>query len=683
MPEYSQAQRPMRVDTVLDEDVLLLAGFSGSEAISSPFAFDLELLSEDPGLDVDAMLRTPVVLTIDLPDGEQRRIHGLVRRFSQLGQHDELTSYNAELVPWLWFLSLSRDCKIFQEMTVLDIVEEVFKSQGYSDFEIRCTRDYAPREYCVQYRETHFNFVSRLLEEEGIFYFFEHSESGHVLVLADSNSAIEPCPGPPSARMALEPLPEEDVVTQLRRERSVHVGMVTLRDYDYLQPSLELEGSIAGQGREEVYDSPGLPWFPGAHDDGDRNKFAKLEDTEHYARLQLEAEEALRHTVRGESSCRGFQSGCRFELKGHYSRDANQSYMLLQVRHVGNAGDYRSWNDSPLDYRNDFLAIPDDVPFHPLRRTSKPFIHGTQTAEVVGKAGEEVWVDKHGRIKVQFHWDRIGQRNEDSCCWVRVMTPWGGQGYGGVSIPRIGNEVVVAFLEGDPDRPLVTGSVYNAEQTPPFELPGSGIQMGMKSRSSPGGGGFNEITMTDTKGKEMMNIHAQYDMVTTVLHDDRQTVKNDRTITVEGNHTEAITKDCKISVDGTHTETIKHDTALTITEGDHTITVAAGEQTNTVDKDIKLTSKTTVIHLKAATEIKLEVGASSLLMKDDGTIELEGVNVSVKGTGVTIKGDANVTIKGGTVHSEADSQHQTKGAIVMSDGTATNTIKGGMVMLNP
>jgi type VI secretion system secreted protein VgrG len=292
------------------------------------------------------------------------------------------------------------------------------------------------------------------------------------------------------------------------------------------------------------------------------------------------------------------------------------------------------------------------VPYRPLRTTPKPRIWGTQTALVVGKAGEEIWTDKQGRVKVQFYWDRLGKKDENSSCWIRVSQPWAGKGWGGLAVPRIGQEVVVEFLEGDPDQPIIVGRVYNAEQTPPYDPGKGGVVSGMRSNTHKGRG-YNEMSMEDTAGKEKITIHAQYDMGTTVEHDDTQHI-------VSGNRT--------INIDaGTHTETI---------HGDTKISVKAGTQSNTVNKSIDITSETAYIHLKAATEIQLEVGASKLLMKSDGTISLTGVSIGQQGS-------TSVTIKGGMVHSEADSQHQTKGVIVLSDGSATNTVKGGMVMLNP
>ncbi|MFW6206668.1 MAG: type VI secretion system Vgr family protein, partial [Gemmatimonadota bacterium] len=429
MPEYTQANLPMRIDTVLDEDVLLLNSFSGTEAISKPFTIHLDLLSEDPEIDPDELLRSEVLLSIDLPDGSTRPFHGHISQFVQLGRSDELTHYQAEMVPWLWFLSLSQDCRIFQEMDVLEIVEEIFSDLGYSDFDVRCVRNYPKRQYCVQYRESHLNFISRLLEEEGIFYFFEHSDSGHVMVIADDNSSIQPSPGAEEVRIMEDASPGEDVVHSLRRKHAVHLGRVTLRDYDYLKPSLQLESSVSGEEWEEAYDYPG--------------KYSELEDGDRYSRLRLEESEMGRQMVRGRGACRGFQSGFRFDLAGHYRADANTTYALVEIRHDGSAGGYRSDAGPATHYSNEFLAIPHEVPFRPPHRAERPRIQGTQTAEVVGPSGEEIWVDEHSRIKVQFHWDRRGEKDENSSCWIRVASTWAGKSWGAIEIPRIGQEVLV------------------------------------------------------------------------------------------------------------------------------------------------------------------------------------------------------------------------------------------------
>ncbi len=367
MAKYSQADRPMRIDTDLGEDALLLEGFTGEEEVSTPFHFTLELLSENPSIDGAPLLRSPAALTLKLADGSKRFVHGRISRFTQLGRDEELTSYRAELVPWLWLLSLSTDCKVFQDLSVLEIVEQVFKAQGYSDFEIKCTKSYAKREFCVQYHETHLNFVSRLMEEEGIFYFFVHSKDKHVLTLADANSAVKPCPGQPTARIAAQSgdWQREDVVTAFQRELAVHTEKVTLRDYDYLQPSLQLEGSASGKGKSEAYDYPGI--------------FTKLDDGERYARLYLEGHETWAQVVRGASACRAFQTGTRFDLKEHYRSDANQTYMLVSVGHSGRTA-YGKHESAPFAYDNSFVAIPFAVPFRRCSSTGTGTARRTRTA---------------------------------------------------------------------------------------------------------------------------------------------------------------------------------------------------------------------------------------------------------------------------------------------------------------
>jgi type VI secretion system secreted protein VgrG len=670
---YTQTNLPIRVETVLGPDVLLLSGVSGVEGVSAPFSFGLDLLSEDDGVDAAGLLRTPASVTLLLSTGEERTIHGLIRRFVQEGRDEELTTYQAEIVPWLWFLSLSRESRIHQNLSVPEIVEQVFRGLGHADFEVRCTKSYPKREFCVQYRETHLDFVSRLLEEEGIFYFFEHTPGRHLLVLADDNSAVKPCPCVGSARMAPQDADGGDVVAMLHWEEQACTGRVVLKDYDFLQPSLTLESTIAAAEPEESYDYPGDFTAP---DDGDR-----------YARIRLEEAAAMRQTVRGQGTCRDFRAGCRFDLTDHFGSAANQPYMLVQVQHVATAGDFRAGDAGVMEYRNHFVAIPHGVPFRPPRTTPHPVVHGSQTALVVGPAGEEVWTDSHGRIKVQFYWDRRGKKDENSSCWVRVAQPWAGKGWGAVQIPRIGNEVVVEFLEGDPDRPLVVGSVYNAEQAPPFALPGAGIQMGMKSRSSPGGGGYNEITLTDSKGRELVNVHAQRDMTTAVEHDESLTVGNDRSagvghdehlsvghdqqvsvgknrsesvgaddsLSVGGNRRVAVEKDETLGVDGRRSKTVGKDESVEVggkrdssVGKDETLSVGEKRSVEVAKDDLLKVGKKLLI--EAGDEIVLKTGEASITLKKDGTITIKGKDLKLDGSGkVNVKAGSDVVIKGSKV----------------------------------
>ena len=661
MAKYTQANRPIRIKTVLGDDALLLQGFAGQEGVSTPFSYTLDLRSENASIDPAKLLKSAACISLQLADGSMRPFHGLINRFTQLERADELVAYRAQMVPWLWFLALSSDCKIFQNLSVLEIVEQVFKAQGYSDFEIKCTKSYPKREFCVQYRETHLNFVSRLMEEEGIFYFFTHTNDKHVLVLADAPSAVKPCPVQAAARMAPQAAEwqEEDVVLAFQQEHAFQTGKVTLRDYDYLQPSLQLESSVSGHGGPEVYDFPG--------------SFAKLDEGERYARLLLEGREATQHVSRGESTCRTFVSGYRFDLKEHYRSDANQTYQLLHLQHSAQTSDYRTGEAGHFDYHNSFVAIPHSTPFRPLRVTPEPVVQGSQTALVVGKSGEEIWVDKHGRVKVQFYWDRNGKKNEDSSCWVRVATSWAGKSWGFVQIPRIGQEVIIDFIEGDPDRPLITGRVYNAEQTPPYTLPGDQTQSGVKSRSSKGGGtdNFNEIRLEDKKGGEQIVIHAEKDMQVdvendrskSVGHDETVSIGNDRTesvgndesITIKKNRSESVGEDESVSISGNRSLSVSKDETIDVT-GKRSDSVGKDEEvtigenrTSNVGKDDKLdVGKNLVIN--AADSVTIKTGDATITMKKNGDIQIKGSNIKLDGSGkIDIKASGDVTIKGSTV----------------------------------
>ena len=672
MPTYSQANRPMRVETTLGEDVLLLTDFSGEEAISAPFSYTLELLSEHGSVGGRTLLRSPVTVTVDLAGGGQRVVHGLVRRFVQLGRRDtNLYSYRAEIAPWLWFLSLSSECRIFQDMSVLDIVEQVFKDHGFSDFAIRCTRSYPKREFCVQYRETHLNFVSRLLEDEGIFYFFEHSQDKHTLVLADSNSAIKPCPDQGSARVAAQEgeWQHEDVVTDFEREDAVHTGKITLRDYDYLQPTLQLESSISGDGKSEAYDYPGHYTKP---DEGDR-----------YARVRLEEQETWLQLSHGTSNCRAFCSGVRFDLREHHRGDTNQTYTLASVQHSAHMGGYRPGEADAFEYHNAFVALPHSAPFRPPSTARKPVIRGCQTALVVGPSGEEIWTDKYGRVKIQFHWDRVGKKDENSSCWVRVASVWAGKGWGHVQIPRIGQEVVVDFLEGDPDHPIITGRVYNADQMPPYALPGAQTQSGVKSRSSKGGSGetFNEIRLEDKKDSEQIVIHAEKDLQVEVENDETRQVDHDRTTTIKNNDTHIVTEgdDAHTVKQGKQTVVIETgNQEVTLKQGDQKVTLDQGNQNVTLSQgnqeiDVKMGNRT----------VKVDMGnvSTKASLGQIAHEAMQGIEIKVGQNSITVD-QTGVTIKGMMITIEGQVQTEVKGLMTNINGTAMLQVKGGITMIN-
>ncbi len=655
---FTQQNRFISIDTPLGQDKLLLRSFSGTEAISKVFNFQLELLSEDHNIDISKILGERVTVTINLPEnqGGQRYFNGFICRFKQLPSISRFARYQAEMIPWLWFLTRTTDCKIFQKEVVPDIIEKVFRQFNFQDFERELQKSYEPWEYCVQYRETACNFVMRLLEMEGIYFFFRHEKGRHILVMADTPNAHKPLDPKKITYEFIEGSgydQDESRIDSWLIDHDLRTGRYAVTDYNFETPSRSLLANVdsrinIGNNHDyELYD------YPGGYDNRDEG--------DKYVRLRMEEEEVEHATIQAEGNCRHFTPGYRFELTGHNRRDQNKEYVLTSVIHDASIGGNFPDSTSAEDhhYRNRFTCIAYSVPFRPSRHTPKTVVQGTQTAVVVGPKGEEIYTDKYGRVKVQFHWDRYGKFDENSSCWVRVSHPWAGKGWGSVSIPRIGQEVIVDFLEGDPDLPIITGRVYNAETMPPYDLPASGVVSGIKSNTHKGKG-YNEMSMDDTAGKEKITVHAQYDMSATVKHDDTQTVHNNRTI----------------GVDGTHTETIKKDTKVTVTEGSYTLSVAANKSKHEAKQDIEIVSTASHIYIHAATSIQLQVGASKLWMASDGNIELSGVNIAINGS-------STVAIKGQIVNSEATAQHHIKGGTVVSEGDAMNTVKGGVVLLNP
>ena len=685
MAPFSQANRPMKVTTPLGADALLLSGFAATEAVSAPFVLSLNLLSEDDTIAGTDLLRKPVSVSLKLASGDERIFHGIVRQFMQFGREERLIAYRMEVVPAFWFLTLASDCRIFQNLSALEIVQQVLKANSVTDVEVRCTKSYPKREFCVQYRETHFDFVSRLLEEEGIYYFFEHTSSKHTLILGDDFTGVKPCPHEAPAKMAAsaEPWQESDVIVELTTSMSVHTGQVALRDYDPLQPNLQLQSVMQGNQPNQRYDYPG--------------EFTQGGDGDRKAKLLIEEFASRESVISGKGNCRFFLSGHSFDLADHYRRDVNAKYHLLEVRHSASAGDFRTWNSAPMDYRNDFVAVPSKTKFRPPRLTKPPLVHGTQTAVVVGPGGEEISVDKFGRVKVQFFWDRLGKKNEESSCWVRVATTWAGKQWGAISIPRIGQEVVVDFLEGDPDRPIIVGSVYNADMMPPYALPANRTQSGIKSRSSLSGSpdNFNEIRFEDKKGSEQIVIHAEKDKIVSVENDRNETVGHDETysighdqsidvgndrtekvgknesITIGKNRTESVGANESISIAGARTENVSKDESITIGGGrtesvgkdesidigaNRTITIAKNEtmtvgetRTTEVGKD-ETTKVAKHYSLDAGESIILKTGDASITMKKDGTIQIKGKDITIEGSGkINVKASSDVVIKGSKV----------------------------------
>jgi len=537
MPTYSQENRLIAIETPLGTDVLLLHRFSGREGISQLFRFELDMLSENSSIAFSDIVGQRVTVSVRKPGGDLRYINGFISRFAQSGSDPRFSYYHAEIVPWLWFLTRCADCRIFQNKSVIDIIKQVFTDRGFNDFDDRCEGNLPTREYCVQYRESDFNFVSRLMEQYGIFYFFEHTDSKHTLVLANSLQAHQPCPGQPSApfRETAGPggLPErEDVITLWRLEQELRPGKYALTDYNFETPntnlldSLSTRKEIAQNTKYEVFDYPGI--------------YPNISEGEQVVKVRMEEEEAFVAIATGHGTCRSFIPGFLFDLSDHYRPDMNRGYIITEVQHDASLGDsYTSDDESQVSYTNSFNVIPDDTTYRPRRLTPRAVVQGPQTAVVVGPSGSEIYVDKYSRVKVQFFWDRAGHHDDQSSCWIRVAQPWAGKQWGFIAIPRGGQEVIVDFLEGDPDRPIITGRFYNADQMPPYTLPDNQTRSGIKTRSSRGGSAsnFNELRFEDKAGQEEFYAHAEKDLTTEVEHDEKRTVQNDRTSTIQHNDT--------------------------------------------------------------------------------------------------------------------------------------------------
>ena len=654
MPDesYTQDHRLLAIDTPLGKDVLLLQEITGYEGISRLFSYDLDLLAYDnDSISFQDIVGQKVSIKFQLPDGSPRYLSGFVSRFTQ-GETDErlFTHYHAQIVPWLWFLTRQADCRIFQNLAVPDIISKIFDPFAFKDFKLSLKSSYPELEYCVQYRETSFNFVSRLMEEFGIFYYFDHTTQGkHTLVLADQSSNLPACQGSPiSYDTEVGGLEDPQVINNWHVGQEVKTGKYTVTDYNFTTPSTSLLANeptvvkLSASQPLELYDYPGLHT---TKDEGDT-----------VAKVHMQEEEAGYMVVSGAGNCRGMMSGFSFELKNHYRSDQNKNFVTTEVRHFGSAGQsYTTAGTAGGEtYSNHFVCIPASVPYRPLRVTPKPFVQGPQPALVVGKAGEEIWVDKYGRVIVQFYWDRLGQKNEDSSCWIRVSQPWAGGNWGAIWIPRIGQEVLVSFLEGDPDRPVITGRVYNADQMPPYTLPDYQTRSTFMSRSSKGGGSsnYNELRFEDLKGQEQIFMNAEKDMDLRVENDSREYIGANRHLIVTANQQEKINADKHLQVVGNHNEKITGNMSLQVTgnqmesvTGNKSLSVT-GNQTESVTGNVSLSvtggkndsitmgyAMTALsIHLSAETGIVIECPLGITLSSGANSIDIGPTGVYITGT---------------------------------------------------
>ncbi|HUD12236.1 MAG TPA: type VI secretion system tip protein TssI/VgrG [Terracidiphilus sp.] len=707
---YTQEGRLISIDTGLSDlgypdESLLLTGFSGHEAMSRLFKFQLDLLQEKAvegfqAVKFQDIVGKNVTINVTLSDGTQRYFNGLVSRFAVSGEDSIFVQYEMEVVPWTWLLTRYADCKIFHNKTVNAIIEEVFSDRSQTDFKFQLNNTYPTLEYCVQYRETDFNFISRLMEQYGIFYYFEHESDKHTMVIADSSNSLSSCPGQETAgfNLAGGGLDEDDVVNTISFEQVLLSGKYTLNDYYFETPAANLlisETTVWGDSSIlsfELYDYPG--------------DYTNRTDGTAAAKLRMQEVEAGFGALQGSSVCRAFTTGYNFDLTDAPQPGMNTTYLLTEIQHTATAaGGYSSSGGGEQgggdSYSNHFTCIPGNLTFRPARLTPKPFVQGPQTAVVVGKSqdqnsgdadsgsdGEEIWVDKYGRVVVLFPWDRAGACS----CWVRVSQDWAGQGWGSMTIPRVGQEVIVSFIEGDPDRPIVTGRVYNATQVVPYKLPDYQTRSTFMTRSSKGGSAstYNELRFEDKTGAEQVFIRAQYDYDTQVLHDTREAIGNNRSLTVAKDQMETVGGDLHTQVTGGVIETVGKDVNTNITGG---VVEQVGKDVNTtvtggviesVGKDVNTTVSGGLIEsvgkdANTSVSQNLNVKTGQAINMNAGTNLVSASATAYShnaGTSIDLKGGTTVTIEAGVTLTLVSGGN----SIVI--GPSGVSITGTMVMIN-
>ncbi len=575
MAKFTQEHRTLELFTPLGKDVLLFQTLVGTEAISELYQFDIDAFAYNDNLPKFAdIIGQPVAVEGRLADGDSRWFHGIVKSFTCLDHQETHAQYRMEVVPKFWLLTNVSRSRIFQQISIPDILKKVLESL---DVVYELTGTYEQRDYCVQYRETDFTFASRLMEEEGIFYFFRHYEDRHELVVADSPQSHEELPFSPALHFDMM-RGHTDIVERIYQwEKSQHLrtGKVTLWDHSFEKPGSNFEAQTevretlpigaeqhklraGGASELEFYEYPGgfAQRFDGVNPGGsDRpEEIQKInDDNQRTAEIRANQEAMRMITITAHTHYMNICPGYKFDLKRHPSDD--DTYVITKANYsIAQPESYRTsgGEDEVPAPEIVFNCIPFELPFAPTRVTSRPLIHGTQVAVVTGPSGEEIFTDKYGRVKVQFFWDREGKHNDQSSCWIRVGTPWAGNNWGMVHIPRIGQEVVVAFEEGDPDQPIIISSVYNAHEMPPHELPANKTWSGIKSRSTPKAGAqnLNEIRFEDKIGSEYIFIHGEKDVHFRCKNSYSGTIGGDFHEVIHGDSLTDIKGKKNVSVDG-------------------------------------------------------------------------------------------------------------------------------------
>src|SRR5579871_1863577 len=663
---YVEGNRFLYLETPLGADKLLLQSFTGSEGLSRLFDFQLELLAENKTtVNFDQLIGQKVSFGIQGAEKSlgARHFNGIVVELSQGDRDQDFTSYSMRVVPDIWRLTRKFQSRIFQHLSVPDILKKVL--DGY-DVVYQIQGTFEPRDYCTQYRETDFNFLSRLMEAEGIYYFFKFAKGSHQLVVANMPSSH---PDTANPTLIFESVGggvrEDERITDWQKEQFWGPGKYTTWDHHFQLPHRKLQGQetagvtvqagkvshklgLAGNDNLEIYDYPATyaHRFDGINKSGGEqaSELEKISpDAKRSVGLWMQQQEAAMLRIQAAGNCRSITAGHKFTLQRHFNGDGQ--YVITRATHAAGEGDFRSaQNAGRTHYSNSFECIPFSLPFRPQQSSQRPIIAGPQTAVVVGPSGEEIFTDKYGRVKVQFHWDRDGKYDADSSCWLRVATMWAGKQWGSVFLPRIGHEVIVGFIEGDPDRPVIVGSVYNADTMPPYELPANKTRSGIKSDSSMGSGGFNEIRFEDLKGKEQIFIHGQKDSDTRIENDCREWIGEDRHLIVKQDQYEEVGRDIHLKVAGNHKEAISGNRHLAVSgnealqvSGNHSLAVSGNV---TTQFSANHAEQTTGSYYLQAQSIVLE-GQMSICLTVGGNF------ISILPAGIFINGMPMVNINSG------------------------------------
>ncbi|PUA28484.1 MAG: hypothetical protein B0W54_18750 [Cellvibrio sp. 79] len=572
--KYTQDNRSMRVETGLGKDVFLLRRVQATEFFSKLFTINIDLLSYEANIRPEDIVGNHMALFLGL-DGNPRPLNGFVKSFVYSGLEKQgLYGYKAELVPWLWFLDKRTNCRIFQNQTVQKIIETIFTELGFYDFKFTLIDNHLPLEYCVQYQESDFNFISRLLEQEGLFYFFEHQADKHILTIGDNAAAfvfldekvIEHSSGSRS----------KFYLNQWQHRFQYCSGAFAQTDYNFENANLSLltetptSIKLANNSALERFE------FPGNYNESQRGQ--------NLTRIRMQQEESGYQIVQAGGNLNYLEVGKKFKLLSDEALvDDKKTFVISEISHQAFEGSYLDEDEDgkASSYQNRFLCFPEEVVYRPPLNTTKPRIDGVQTAVVVGPAGDEIYTDKYGRIKLQFHWDRYGEKNETSSCWVRVATLWAGNKWGTLNIPRVGQEVVVTFVNGDPDQPLVIGSVYNSTHMPPVALPAGKNYAGMKSKTVKGDvGGSNEFSLEDTGDSQQVKLHAKKDYNTTVGNDLNSSTTGNATYNVDGNNSSTVKGNASLSVQGNESASVQGNQDSSV-QGNRSFSTSGNKTENT------------------------------------------------------------------------------------------------------